>query len=159
MGILTSDYHAMRDRLAKMRERRLASDIVKLHTPDAVALKADTTNAAPGIRIRQDSKPLMNGLEQEWFNRLKANGAVRNLSAQAMRFKLANGAWYQPDMVGWIGDQLTRLTAWECKGGKKMKGIAKSTLTLKVAAQQWPNVDWFLVWKDGGTFRQQLILP
>ena len=137
---------------------------LKAHTSNAapggaVAAKqnlVDGLNVAPGVRIRQDSKPLLNGLEQEWFNLLKAGRTVENLSAQALRFKLANGAFYKADIVGWVHG---RLTAWECKGGKKMKGIAKSNLTMKVAAQQWPMVSFILVWKDNGGWCQQLILP
>jgi hypothetical protein len=162
MGIEMSDYHKMRERLEK--NRRLSPSYAELirKTPGAMdhsinpMLKPHTANAAPGIRIRQDSKPLMNGLEQEWFNRLKASGAVENLSGQALRFKLANGAWYKIDVVGWV---CGNLCAWEIKGGKGMKGIAKSTLTLKIAAQQWPQVKFFLCWKEAGLWREQTILP
>jgi hypothetical protein len=34
-----------------------------------------------------------------------------------------------------------------------------AALTLKFAAKEWPNVDFFLVWKDGCQFRQQKVLP
>lgn len=123
--------------------------------PGAVALKAHTANAAPGVRIRQDSKPLLNKLESQWFNYLKALGTVTNLSAQALRFKLANGAWYKCDIVGWVNG---RLTGYECKGPSCMKGVARGILTVKIAAHEWPEVDFYLVWKERGEFRQQKVL-
>ena len=119
-------------------------------------LTALATAVAPGIRIRQDSKPIMNPLEQSWFDYLKLTTNFNNLTAQSIRFKLANGAWYKPDIAGW---HFERLTVWECKGGRKMKGIAKAHLTLKIAAQQWPDVTFILVWKESGEWRTQKILP
>ena len=152
MGISIQDFNAMQARTQKAIRKM----DFRILPPGAAALKKDTANAAPGIRIRQDAKPLMNGLETEWFNHLKSWGTVENLSGQALRFKLANGAWYKIDVVGWVND---RLTGWEIKGGKGMKGIAKSTLTMKVVAQQWPMVDFFLVWKNkDGQWNQQLVL-
>ena len=147
MGIQISDYHAMQARLERARSGQ--------KTSGAVALKAQTANAAPGVRIRQDSKPLLNKLESQWFNMLKASGNVHNLSAQALRFKLANGAWYRCDIVGWVNG---RLTGWECKGPSCMKNVARGILTVKIAAAQWPEVDFILVWKERGEFRQQKIL-
>ena len=124
--------------------------------PGAVELKPQAANAAPGVRIRQDAKPLLNKLEKQWFDILKAGGSVTNLSAQALRFKLANGAWYKCDIVGWVNG---RLTGWECKGPSCMKNVDRGILTVKIAAAQWPEIDFFLVWKDHGEFRQQKVLP
>ena len=146
MGIPISDYHAMLARLEKFSKP----------TPGAVALKPHTTNAAPGVRIRQDSKPLLNKLETEWFNILQCTGSVISLKAQAMRFKLANGAWYKPDMTGWLNGQLT---AWECKGPSCMKNVDRGILTVKIAAHEWTDVAFFLIWKESGGFAQQRVLP
>ena len=164
MGVSLSDYHAMRERLEK--SARGSSDRAKadlFHDPGAAALKAQNLGAAPGlalvpegIRIRQDSGPRLNKIEQRWFDFLKATGTVENLSGQAIRFRLANGAWYKGDIAGWIAG---RLCVWDTKGGKKMKGVAKAHLTMKVVAREWPQVQFFLVWEERGEWRQQLVLP
>jgi hypothetical protein len=124
--------------------------------PGALALKAQHLGGAPGVRIRQDSKPLMNKLENSWFTRLVAIGKVKNLSAQSLRFKLANGAWYKTDMAGWIDG---RLTCWECKGPACMKNVARGILTVKCAAALWPEIDFILIWRVRGVFHQQKVLP
>ena len=124
--------------------------------PAAKQEQVGCLTAAPSVRIRQDSKPLLNKLEKEWFDILKAGGNVTNLSAQALRFKLANGAWYKCDIVGWVNG---RLTGWECKGPSCVKNVDRGILTVKIAAAQWPEVDFYLVWKERGQFRQQHVLP
>lgn len=111
-------------------------------------------------RLRQDPKPLMNKLEQSWFNYLTAEGKTTSLRAQAKRFRIANGAWYKPDITGVLhAGNLAIECAWECKGPKQMKNMARAMLTIKVAAAQWPEVRWTLVWKEHGEWKQQLVLP
>lgn len=109
-------------------------------------------------RVRQGEKP-MNKLEAE-FGRIIEPLAI-HLRAQSKRYRLANGVWYKPD---WTGDVFSegcpdQETCWEVKGGKGMKGHAKSMLTLKVAASTWPHVDWILAWKENGQWQTQKILP
>lgn len=112
----------------------------------------------PSARVRQDSKPLMNKLESDWFEQLKRQPEVQQqtLRAQAKRYKLANGAWYKPDITAYHEG---RETAWECKGPKQMKGMARGMLTIKVAAHQWPEVEFRLVWRQAGRWHQQIIKP
>lgn len=114
-------------------------------------------------RVRQSDKPLMNKLEAEWFSILSAQFPnYPRPRAQAKRYKLANGSWYKADVTAssWPVEMGTpKETAWECKGGKKMKGNAKGMLTIKVAAALWPEVRFILVWKENGNFKQQEILP
>ena len=131
---------------------RMASEVF----PGAVALKPQTTNAAPGIKIRQGDKP-PNKLEAAWFEYLKLAQPNGNVRAQSIRFRLANGAWYKPDFGAWQIDG--RLHCWETKGGKRMKGHAKGMLTIKVAAALWPEVRFFLVWKDESRWQTQEVLP
>ena len=109
-----------------------------------------------GVRIRQDDKPLMNKLESSWFDYLTTTGTVKDLKAQALRFKLANGAWYKADMVGWVAG---RMTAWECKGPSCMKNVDRGILTVKIAAHEWPEVDFYLIWRTKGQWNQQKVLP
>jgi len=138
--------------------RRLNPHVFNPHhvstSPATVAAKP----AAVEKRVRQDSKPLMNKLESEWFNLLKRDPEVNQatLRAQARRYKIANGAWYKPDITAIRNG---RETAWECKGPSVMKGVGKGLLTLKVAAAQWPEVEFRLVWKQAGRFHQQIIEP
>lgn len=112
-------------------------------------------------RLRQPKEPEMNGLETEWFENLKSDPLISNLRGQSLRFRLARGAWYKPDVTCDIlekGDKFQR-TAYECKGPKEMKGMAKSMLTLKVVASEWPEWKFFLVWKDReGQWQKQEVL-
>jgi hypothetical protein len=109
-----------------------------------------------GKRLRQDEKPLMNKLEQSFFNYLKAELCNEpTLRAQAKRYKIANGAWYKPDITANVNGFET---AWECKGPKQMKNMARAMLVIKVAAAQWPDVRWKLVWKEGSQWKSQEVL-
>jgi hypothetical protein len=115
-------------------------------------------------RIRQDEKPLMNGLEQAWFDILNVQFPnYPRPRPQSKRYKIANGGWYQPDITAteWpCPNPPARETAWECKGDKKMKGVSKGILTLKTAAHEWPEVRFVLVWKDQhGQWCEQEVLP
>lgn len=120
-------------------------------------------------RIRQSSKPLMNKLEQAWFNLLSVQYPnYPKPRAQAKRYKIANGAWYKPDVTVslWPNrnpDGSVRgadmETAWECKGPKQMKNVARGILTIKTAAAQWPEVRFILVWQERGKWCQQEVLP
>lgn len=108
-------------------------------------------------RVRQDPKPLMNKLEAEWFQVLKTPGFVKgrieNLRAQSKRYRLGNGIWYKPDFTGTVD---LRETAWEVKGPHAFRGGFEN---LKVAASLYPEMIWVLVWKDGGQWQTQEILP
>jgi hypothetical protein len=121
----------------------------------AKAFKPQTANAAPGVRIRQDSKPLMNELEQEWFNLLKTDNTILHLRAQVLKFLIGNNAFYRPDMTAMVG---AVLHAWECKGPRGMKNQDRGYLALKSAAAQWPEVRFILVFKDGGAWKSQEVL-
>jgi len=117
----------------------------------------------PSKRIRQSGKPLMNKLELEWFtivSTLFPN--YPRPRAQAKRYRLANGAWYKPDVTATSWPQTdgpATETAWECKGPRKMKNMARGMLAIKFAAAAWPEVAFFLVWKDAGCWQQQRVLP
>lgn len=111
--------------------------------------------AAPPKRIRQ-GEPKVRPWEQEWENILNENGAWVHVKAQSFRVRLANGAWYKPD-VSAVRFGMQRLHCWEVKGGKKMKGVAKGILALKVAASQYPEIVWTLCWKENGAWKQQQV--
>ena len=144
--------------------RILKSPLLKV-VPVYADVKSQTIKIAPtkpAKRIRQDAKPLMNGIESAWFGKLASGNfegkVVSNLRAQAFRFRLANGTWYKPDVTCLLdGAQ----NCFECKGPKQMRSMARSMLVLKVAASQYPEIRWTLVWREKGTgnWLQQHVLP
>ena len=107
-------------------------------------------------RVRQSSKPLMNKLEAEFFNHMKCQyleiGYGSEILAQALRFRLGNGIWYKPDFV-----QIRpsgRWTIYEVKGPHAFRGGLEN---LKIAASQYPLIQWVLAWKEGGEWVTQEI--
>ena len=146
MGIPISDYQAMLSRLEKSAKPGAAGVIPPT--------QAKPLTAAPGIRIRQSAKPLMNKLESEWMNRL-AHTEFSSIRAQSKRFKLGNGIWYKPDFTA-INDETNRETAWEVKGPHAFRGGFEN---LKIAAGLFDEIDWILVWKESGQWKQQKVLP
>lgn len=117
-------------------------------------------------RLRQSAKPLMNKLESEFYETIRA--AFPNyppVRIQAKRYRLGNGIWYKPDFTAaaWPAEEPdplghSRETAWEVKGPKSFRGGFEN---LKVAASLYPEVRWLLVWKDkeSGEWKEQHILP
>ena len=125
--------------------------------PSAPLSNQATPQPAVGDRLRQNKKALCNKMEADWWRHLEATlpKSVR-VRAQAKKFRLANGVLYQPDFTAvWDGVE----NAWECKGGRKMKGAMKGAMTVKVAAHEWPEVRFWFVTKDGGQWRMQPVLP
>ena len=102
-------------------------------------------------RLRQSTKPVMNKLEQEWFQELQRRHPTLPIHCQAIRFKLCNGVSYTPDMFafryGW---------AWEVKGKHTWDD---AIVKLKMAARIWPEITWTLAWKENGQWQTQQILP
>ncbi len=148
MGVSISDYHAMRARLEK--SGKMASASADLRPLGIVTLPA------AGVKIRQGDKP-PNKLEASWRRHIEAQHPGVAFRAQAIRFRLANGAWYKPDLMAWLNG---RVVCWETKGGKGMKGHARGMITVKFAAATWPEVLFILVWKDEtGSWKHQEVLP
>lgn len=104
---------------------------------------------APTKRIRQDQKPLLNKLEQEYFNLFLFN--ERNVCSQSVRFMLANGLWYKPDFFCPY-----RMVGIEVKGPHAFRGGFEN---LKMAAHQYPWIKWLLVWKHDSDWQEQTVLP
>lgn len=109
----------------------------------------------PAKRIRQSSKPLLNKLEQEWFDVLliRYPSHAKAIRPQTIRFKLGNGIWYKPDI--WCPTLGTWGCCWEVKGPHSFRGGIEN---LKVAASLYPEIKWVLVWKDKG-WQEQEVLP
>jgi hypothetical protein len=103
-------------------------------------------------RIRQSEKPLMNKLETEWYQR--PNEDMRWMRCQAITFKLANGVRFTPDFV-WLCSS-DRLRAYEIKGKHAWDD---SLVKLKFAATAYPQIEWYLCWKQNGQWQEQRVLP
>lgn len=104
-------------------------------------------------RIRQSAKPILNQLEQEFFDNLqRRNERGYRITCQNIRFKLANGIWYKPDMILW--GQIVRV--YEVKGPHSFRGGFEN---LKVAANRYDWFSWWLVWKENGQWQEQQVLP
>jgi hypothetical protein len=154
------------DALGRQRHSAAKADFVEASAGEAhPTKKCQLASALAGTknkRIRQSAKPLMNKLEREFFNILN----VQELTcprprAQAKKYKLANGAFYLPDITSsnWPVDDRMQEAAWEIKGGRGMKGAAKGTLTIKFAAAAWPEVAFFFCTKENGVWSVQRIIP
>lgn len=117
--------------------------------------------AAGKQRIRQSTKPLLNKLEQEWFDRAKRyefHGSI--VIPQSVKFKLANGVWFLPDffvIIGGFDSQDITPRAIEIKGPQQLQDDA--VVKLKVAAKTYPWIRWSLVWKEGESWLEQYIYP
>jgi len=122
------------------------------------AVVEPATPPAEGKRIRQ-GEPKQGKWELEWKRTLEASGDWLHVRAQSLRVRLANGAWYKGDVTATNKGPIPRLHVWEVKGGAKMKGVAKGVLALKVAATQYPEICWTLVWKENGIWKSQEVLP
>ena len=117
---------------------------------------ATTTDLNPKERrLRQSAKPLMNKLETAALAWLQHRYPGNDFHPQAKRFMLGNGIWYKPDFTA-SGKNFSQEHAWEVKGPHAFRGGFEN---LKVAAHQWPEVVWTLVWRDHGQWREQLVLP
>jgi len=108
--------------------------------------------APTGKRIRQESKPLLNKLETDFWKEF-LEFRYPKARAQALRFKLGNGIHYKPDFVDL---SVQPVKAWEVKGPHAFRGGFEN---LKVAAHQYPEVRWILVWQQDGEWKQQEVLP
>ena len=105
-------------------------------------------------RIRQSTKPLMNKLEGEFLAWLRAFYPSEKFYPQSIRFRLANGVTYSPDIVSFTWSDQT--TVWEVKG--KM-AWDDAIVKLKVFAAQYPEIRVRLAWKQNNRWEQQEVLP
>lgn len=161
--------------LAKIAEKLLLSESTKrlnshLSGPGAISGESPRSGPEasiisegprPGKRIRQSSASL-NKLEQEWFNILNVQFPMYpRPRAQAVRFRLCNGVTYTPDVFipCWPSGEEggpAMPTAFEVKGKHAWDD---AIVKLKMAASEWPEIKFVLVWKEGGQWHSQRVLP
>lgn len=118
---------------------------------------------APKKRIRQSTKPILNKLEREWFDKLVLQAIQCGLPrphAQAFTVRLANGVRYTPDCFhfDWPSfGEPNRPTAWEVKGPWMTDD---AVCKVKMFATAYPEIRVIMVWRDkGGIWQEQRILP
>jgi hypothetical protein len=142
--------------------RRQVSESAATHAvgamPAAPSSRQSGSSALPvasGKRIRQSAAPVMNKLESQWLMQLERMYQGCRIVPQGMRVKIATGAWYKVDFF-----IPARMVAFEVKGPKVMHNQqSRQLLALKVAASQWPEIAWWLVWwEKGGEWKQQRVL-
>jgi len=118
------------------------------------------SNPAHPTRIRQSHKPLMNGLENEWFARIKDRYPnYPPVRPQAKTFRLCNGVRFTPDFscsIWPVEGSAARETCWEVKGPHAWED---SLIKLKMAAHEYPEICWHLAWKKEGKWCEQILLP
>lgn len=124
------------------------------YPPEHKLMDVAVLEPKPGRRIRQNPKPLLNKLESEWFNHLKSVPAYHRIRCQAVRFRIANGIYYTPDFT--CLNECGLGFAFEVKGRYAFDG---SLDKLKLAANEYPEVQWNLVWKENGAWKSQTVLP
>lgn len=110
-------------------------------------------NPFPPKRIRQSAKPLLNKLETEWRDYLVRQLPGVTIHEQALRFRLANGLRYTPDLAAFFEGALM---CWEVKGPFAHRGGFEN---LKMAATVYPDIEWTLCWKANGEWQTQKVLP
>lgn len=118
-------------------------------------IKPESVKLGTKKRVRQSTKPLLNKLETEYFERLKLLWPNDTIRPQAKRYMLANGLWYKPDFTAVLCTGSGE-TAWEVKGPHSFRGGFEN---LKMAAFQWREVQFILAWKQDGKWVSQEILP
>ena len=115
-------------------------------------------NSAPlNRRIKQKTKG-PNLLEQSAMEYLSERNGLSRLGLtvrhHALTLLLANGVRYTPDITG-FSPKHDKLHAWEIKGKHAWDD---AIVKLKVAAHEWPNIQFYLMWKDDGVWQTQHIL-
>lgn len=106
-------------------------------------------------RLRQSDKPVLNILEQEFFDTYLSPPACSLLVyPQGIRLELARGHWFKPDFF--VPGTPEQPTAFETKGPHAFRGGFEN---LKVAARVHPWCKFVLCWKEGCEWKQQIVLP
>ena len=117
---------------------------------------AASVTVRPARLISQSHKPVLNKLEVAALAWLREGWPSYVFHKQALRFKLANGSWYKPDLA--FFSDTGRLCCHEVKE-LRGKSAARGILALKCAAHQFPEVRWCLLVRQKGVWREQEVLP
>lgn len=97
----------------------------------------------------------------------KLRNEVERYEFEPIRLRLANGVTYTPDWCAWLRTDRPRLgqrlTFYEVKGEKRQgRTIVRddASAKIKIAATQYPEFQFVLVWKDqsSGQWQEQPVL-
>ena len=122
----------------------------------AAPVSAENVIAAPAgrQRLRQKQGEKMNSNELRFGAYLRLQLPHAKLHPQAVTLGIANGTRYTPDWMSYE-PMSGRLCFWEVKGTHKIFDGAGEKL--KVAAAQYPEFIFTLVWHEDGEWLQQRI--
>lgn len=103
--------------------------------------KAEALFTKPAKPMLKQDRTGLNKTETAFLAYLKENftDASTHITAQGLTLKLANGVRYTPDFIVVYGKG--EITAYETKGFMRDDAGVK----IKVAAQQWPWITFYLV--------------
>lgn len=135
------------------RIKRANAGVATSPLPTAPALEK------PKARLRQRTKPLLNGLETRFLNYMTPQlKQGETILSQAITLKLANGLRLTPDftVVNRRPDYGIGVAMWEVKGPFAYED---SLIKLKVAASLYPFFSWTLASYKDGAWQFQKILP
>lgn len=106
----------------------------------------ETVSKPKAKRIRQDTKPLLNKTEERALEYLKRKHPSLKILGQSIRFRLANGLWYKPDLIAFTEQVIPPwVLVYEVKGPHAFRGGFEN---LKMAASVYRDFAWFLLWED-----------
>ncbi len=142
----------MKARLAKTVRREASGGQIQAGDPQVEKrpMAASEGLKSPSRRIRQSSAPLMNRLETAFHEHLKLKYPNTDWHPQGVTLKLCNGLRYSPDFLSF-----DLKLVFETKG-KWIDG--DSIPKLKMAATVYPELRFWLVWRDAGVWREQEVL-
>lgn len=144
------------DSVKKLNPHLFPSQASTLRMQGVVVSGSSVASIRPKKRIKQDNNPVLNQLETQWLSQLIVRYPHAVFHAQSWRVKIANGAWFKVDFCATIDG---KWTAWEVKGPKQGKNVARGMLALKCACSKFPEVQWILAWKENGEWLTQKLKP
>lgn len=106
-------------------------------------------------RLRQARGPKLNKTEEAFFNRLRLQFPSARIKPHGVTLLLANGCRYTPDFHV-EGEQGDWVRVYEVKGPHAWDD---SIVKLKVAATSFLSLQFWLVSKRMGTWREERVLP
>lgn len=127
------------------------SQLPAVVTPKAVV--PATPFMVEGKRIKQCRIPKLNKTELRFITMLRGSRPDLTIRVHAKTYLLANGVRYTPEATAIVEG---REWAWEVKG-KKIWDDA--VVKIKVAAENFPEICWYMVWEEKGVWNSQRILP
>lgn len=139
--ISEAEFSALRDRMVANAESGRSDVRVELErTADR---RVETP--APAKPRRGRLNKLEARFQREFLQRKRDKGDLLWYDFEALKFRLADGAWYTPDFVS--EDMHGSMVAWETKGFWR----EAARIRIKVAADKYPWIRFIAVTRDRRT--------